>query len=468
MNTQRPLGRLAAPPRFAKAALAPAALALALSFACSSSPEDDKGSGGSGASPAAGMSGKAGASAGGSAGRSSGGSAGVMSLGGAPQGGTAGRGGAGGSSGTSGGTGGASGASMTGGTGGTAGTSGGAGGSAGSLGGAGQAGEGGSGEPAVHYVGRVDTSDASAARFAWSGSGVTARFDGTSVAVELDGGQEYTVVLDGEVRPKLVAMTGMNAIATGLAAGEHVIELYRRTEAQQGESVFLGFDFGGGTLLPPPLPTRRLEFIGDSITCGYGIEGPDMNCGFTPQTENHYITYAALTARALNAELSTVAWSGKGVVCNYGDDTSSCTNPLPTYYDRTLPNRDDSAWDFSRFQPDAVVVNLGTNDFSTTDDPTSEQFQTAYVMLLEHLREKYPNASILCTNGPMLSGTDLTTVRSYISAAVATLADPKIEVLEIPAQDGTDGYGCDWHPSAARHEKMAELVTGALESMLGW
>jgi lysophospholipase L1-like esterase len=314
----------------------------------------------------------------------------------------------------------------------------------------------------------VDTTDPAAVRFAWSGTGVTARFQGTSVSANLEGGQEYTVVLDGEVKPKLTAMTGMNAVATGLADGEHVVELYRRTEASEGESVFKGFDFGGGTLLAPSIPARRLEFVGDSITCGYGIEGADMNCGFTPQTENHYITYAALTARALDAELSTVAWSGKGVVCNYGDDASSCMNPLPTYYDRTLPNRADSAWDFSRFQPDAVVVNLGTNDLSTTDDPTPETFQAAYVMLLQHIRTKYPSAHILCTNGPMLSGTDLANVRSNLTAAVATLADPKVTTLEIPSQDGTDGYGCDWHPSQARHAKMAELVTTALKSALGW
>jgi lysophospholipase L1-like esterase len=208
--------------------------------------------------------------------------------------------------------------------------------------------------------------------------------------------------------------------------------------------------------------------VGDSITCGYGIEGPDMNCGFTPQTENHYLTYAALTARALDAEVSTVAWSGKGVVCNYGDDASSCMNPLPSYYERTLPNRADSAWDFSRFQPDAVVVNLGTNDFSTDDDPTQAEFQAAYLALLQTIRGKYPNARIVCTNGPMLSGTDLTTVRSYIQSVVETLADPKVQSLEIPAQDGSDGYGCDWHPSQARHEKMAELLTTALKSALGW
>lgn len=319
----------------------------------------------------------------------------------------------------------------------------------------------------MHYVGRVDTSGSSA-RFAWSGTGAVVRFNGTSVSVDLGGGQEYTVVVDGTVGPKLTATNGVNKLAQGLAAGEHTVELYRRTEASEGESEIRGFDFGGGVLLAPPPVTRRLEFIGDSITCGYGNEGTSASCGFTPQTENHYLTYAALTARELRAELSTVAWSGKGVVCNYGDDANSCKDPFPTYYDRILPNRADSAWDFARFQPNAVVINLGTNDLSTDSDPDEATFKAAYKDLLKRVRKNYPSAHILCTNGPLLSGTDLANVRKYIQDAVTELADPKVSSFEIATQDGSDGYGCDYHPSLERHKKMATVVTAALKTALGW
>jgi hypothetical protein len=189
---------------------------------------------------------------------------------------------------------------------------------------------------------------------------------------------------------------------------------------------------------------------------------------FTPQTENHYLSYAAITARTLQAELSTVAWSGKGVVCNYGDDASSCMDPLPTYYDRVLPNRADSAWDFSRFQPDAVVINLGTNDLSTNSDPDQATFESSYKDLLERVRAAYPTAHILCTNGPMLNGTDLANVRLYLANVVKALQDPKITTFEIATQDGSDGYGCDSHPSLERHNKVATVVTAALRTALGW
>ncbi|HTV26049.1 MAG TPA: SGNH/GDSL hydrolase family protein [Polyangiaceae bacterium] len=344
--------------------------------------------------------------------------------------------------------------------------------------GGGSAGAGGSGaadqgEPGVRFVGRVDTTDAAGARFAWSGTGIIARFSGTEVAVRMNGAQQYTVVLDGEVQAKLTTTGGADAIATGLADGEHAVEIYRRTEANQGESQFLGFELGAGQLLAPPAaPERRIEVIGDSISCGYGNEGADETCGFTPDTENHYLTYGAIAARNVGADLVTVAWSGKGVVCNYGDEATACTEPMPLYYDRTLPNRADSVWDFAQYQPQAVVINLGTNDFSTAVDPTDEEFVSAYVELLERVRTAYPDALILCTVGPLLNGADLTTARTDITTAVQQridAGDDQVQTFELAPQDGaTDGLGCDYHPSLVTHEKMADVLTSKLAAELGW
>ena len=324
--------------------------------------------------------------------------------------------------------------------------------------------------PAVRYVGRVDLTDARGGKFAWSGSGVVARFSGTSLAVKLSGGQEYTVVIDGMLRPaKLTIQSGETPIESNLANGEHTVELYRRTEGNQGISQFLGFSFGaGGTLLsPPPAPARRIEVIGDSITVGYGNEGPNENCKFTPQTENHYQSYGAMAARAVGAEVHTIAESGRGMLCNYGDDAQSCSNPLPKIYDRTLTSQNGS-WDFTRYQPDAVVINLGTNDFSTDMDPSEADFTAAYRAFLQHLRSVYPDALILCTCGPMLYGAELDQVRGYIAKAISASGDDKIKSFDIPSQSANDGLGCDYHPSIKTHQKMADLLVAALKRELGW
>jgi lysophospholipase L1-like esterase len=335
---------------------------------------------------------------------------------------------------------------------------------------AGLAGAGtGSAVAAVRLVGRMDHADVRGPRFAWSGSGAIATFTGTTLAVTLDdpGQNQFTVLIDGVLGPKLVAQPGTNTypLADALEPGEHRVELYRRTEASFGATQLLGFDFGpGGALLPTPPASRRIEIIGDSITCGYGNEGTSSACSFSPDTENHYAAYGSIAARALDAELISVAWSGKGVVYNYDTDV---TDPMPVLYGRTLPGDATSSWDFSLI-PDVVLINLGTNDFSTEGDPAVDLFAQEYLELLERVRASYPEAFILCTVGNLLSGADLVAARAGIAAGVATFeaaGGARIGVWEMDVPN-TDP-GCDFHPSLATHEIMAAGLETELRSILG-
>ena len=325
-------------------------------------------------------------------------------------------------------------------------------------------------EPAVHFVGRMDTSDPAGPRFAWSGTGVVASFSGTTLTLRLDdsGTNQFTVVLDGELAPTLVTTAGPNdyVLATDLAPGTHRIEVYRRTEASFGPTQFLGFDFGAdGELLPPPPVSRRIEIIGDSVSAGYGNEGV-LPCGFSADTENHYLTYGAIAARALGAELSTVAWSGKGVVNNYDADVNE---PMPDLYGRTLPQDPTSTHDFA-IQPEVVLINLGTNDFSTDGDPSTEQFATGYAALLTRVRAAYPDARIIGTVGPLLAGEDLAAARAGIAAGVEAFVAAgggNVRAWEMNVPNGNPP-GCDYHPNLETHRAMAEVVAAEIESQLSF
>ena len=322
---------------------------------------------------------------------------------------------------------------------------------------------------AVRFVGRVEVGPGSEASYAWSGAGFVARFRGTGIAVRLrDDRNEHQVVLDGRVLPRLVAARGVElyVVAHDLQPGEHRIEVYRRTEALFGVTRFLGVDVTGGRLLDAgPAPARRIEVVGDSISCGYGNEGSLPDCRFSAAAENHWASYGAVLARALDAELSTVAWSGRGVVRNYAGEPGDHMGQL---YGRTLPESASSLWSQGESH-DAVIVNLGTNDFSTEPDPAEGEFVRGYAELLERIRRANPRAFVLCTIGPMLGGADLERAEAAIALAVErrrSAGDARVATHRMTTRN--ERPGCDWHPGLETHRRMATELAAPIRAALGW
>ncbi|MBK7397244.1 MAG: acetyl xylan esterase [Myxococcales bacterium] len=327
------------------------------------------------------------------------------------------------------------------------------------------------GKPEVRFVGRFDTTDPAGPKFEWSGSQIIARFTGTAVRVKLKANKDiqFAVTIDGGA-PTLLKPTGASGtytLATGLAAGSHDVVLWRRTEAFFNDAQFLGFEFdGGGLQAPPPAPAKRIEVIGDSISAGYGNEGTIATCSFSSDTENHFLSYEALAARAKGADLVSTPWSGIGMYRSYDGST---TDQMPVLYERTLPTIATSKWDFAKFAPDAVVINLGTNDFAKGDPGTP--FRDAYLKFVRRVRSAYPKAWIFPALGSMLSGTELDQARKYLQAVIATPhgeGDTRVSLLEFATQLSSDGYGCDYHPNKTTHGKMAKVLGDALTAKLGW
>ena len=330
------------------------------------------------------------------------------------------------------------------------------------------------GEATVRLQGRFDMTDSTRPSFGWSGSAMIARFQGTGATLRIDGSpNQFAVVVDGTLSSqvlKVVSGTTQYTLATGLTSGVHDVVVSRRTEGNQGENRFLGLDVVGGQLQAPPTPAdRRIEIYGDSITAGYGMDGAGPNCSFSADTEDQYLTYSALTARELGADLHTVAWSGIGMYRNYGV-TGASSDAMPYVYARTLPTQSSSVWDFNTWQPQVVVINLGTNDASTNGDPGTP-YETAYLSFVRALRQKYPDTFIVLTIGPMLDGSNLTAIKGHIQTVISTRSsegDTRMSFLEFPVQVAADGYGCDWHPSPATNAKMSTLLTAEIKTRLGW
>jgi lysophospholipase L1-like esterase len=244
------------------------------------------------------------------------------------------------------------------------------------------------------------------------------------------------------------------------------VRVSRRTEAFFNPTTFVSFSVPESSWLPSTVPDRRIEVIGDSITAGYGVEGNGPSCGFTADTENHSLTYEALAAKQLGADLHTEAWSGIGVYRNNSGDTAG---QMPERFERILPDDAQTAWDFSKFQPHAVIVNLGTNDFATGNPGMA--FQDAHEDFATALRGHYPNARIYLAVGPMLGGAEYTAALAYLEAVVDArnaAGDDDISVIEFATTMASEGYGCDYHPNEGTNERMATTLVSRLRTDLGW
>jgi lysophospholipase L1-like esterase len=332
--------------------------------------------------------------------------------------------------------------------------------------------------PLARFVGRWVPEPRGGMRCSWSGSYVVGRFKGTGVSARIkdEGFNLFQVVIDGE--PRKVLRTdkargeAVYVLAEGLPDAVHDVSLHRRTEAKIGEAVVFGFEAvtdslgQTGPMMPaPPALDRRIETIGDSITTGMGNEGPNATCGYVNSEQNEYATYGAIAARNLNAEHTTIAWSGKTV------------HEMHDYFDKSLPQRTEGPrWDFAQYQPNVVVLNVGTNNFALFD-PGEPRFVKVYLELVAKVRAAYPKAFIVCALGSMLSDVypdtrkNLTQARKYMKTAVAKLKDSgetNLDFLEFPEQNHADGLGCGFHPSLKTHRLMGDRLTAFIKEHVGW
>ena len=218
-------------------------------------------------------------------------------------------------------------------------------------------------------------------------------------------------------------------------------------------------------ITPLPCKDLKIEFIGDSITCGYGVDDSNVYSKFSTAAENCMKSYAYLTAESLGADYSLFSYSGYGIISGYTPDGIRNTREvLPPYYETAgfsygtvngiKPH--DIKWDFSRFVPDIVVINLGTNDnsFCTVHEEAFEEFEDKYIEFLATVRKNNPSAEIICTIGIMNNETS-----PHVVNAAKRFNDKHTHVFEFTMQNGLLGFSCDFHPSEDTHRYAAEELT---------
>lgn len=235
---------------------------------------------------------------------------------------------------------------------------------------------------------------------------------------------------------------------------------------------------GDGKILPTNSKEHRIEFIGDSITCGYGIEGVLNVDIFRTSQENPWEAYAAKSARHFDADFNCVSWSGMGIISSYTEEEVPNTKEglMPELYkytdeslDKILSKDELEIWDHHRFEPHLIVINLGTNDSSYTKGIEERQkaFEDGYYDFLKQVRSCNPNSQIICALGVM--GQELCpVVEAAVQRFKASTGDEKIYTLVFEEQKESDGIGTDFHPSLKTQDKMSKKLIGKIEEVMGW
>jgi lysophospholipase L1-like esterase len=327
----------------------------------------------------------------------------------------------------------------------------------------------------IRYEGRIQYKS-DAAELIWPGTSVRINFKGTEISgrfKDADTSNYYNIIIDDKLVSKIHFDTSQKnyVLASGLSNGKHTLQLYKRTEWDKGKTWFYGFSANEKIkiLKSSKPPKRKIEFFGNSITCGYAIEDY-TNDSYFGYFENSYDAYAAITARHFNAQYHCTSKSGIGITVSWF--------PLimKEMYDRLDPTDSSSKWDFSLFTPDVVVINLLQNDSWLVNKPDHEQFKNRfgtqkpseefiieeYRKFVQAVRGKYSHAKIICMLGNMDITKEGSAWPSYVTKAVEQLNDKNLFTLFIPYKN-TPG-----HPKTKEQKIMADSLIQFIEKNIKW
>lgn len=308
----------------------------------------------------------------------------------------------------------------------------------------------------------------------WSGVYMRISFMGRSLMLYATDSctNYYNIWIDHEMsaEPDTVVQLLSDAWTCLYQDGEynsHSLIMQKRTEAEQGRVTLHAIRVDGMLLQAEPIKARQIEFIGDSYTCGYGVESKSMHEHFSPQTENVSKTYADIICRYFDAECIRVSHSGMGIVRNYNSKYPNWT--MPCRYRYTF-DMDSTAylWDAASavYRPQLTVIYLGGNDFSCGMQPVYESFRDAYIGLLVQIKANYgAHHPILCVSKPNDAVSDY--VRRIVEECQMTEVYRFANTSELYHYDDDD-MGADYHPNYRAHKKLACTIIPYVSTIMGW
>jgi len=332
--------------------------------------------------------------------------------------------------------------------------------------------------------------------FGITAAGIEFKFTGKTVTIDVtadssstsnDNPARYAIYADNKLYVDSVISKEKSELTVEFdKSAEHIVRFIKLSESSNGTLRITDIKANTNKIVPTEPGKKKIEFIGDSITCGYGVDGTEG--AFSTKTEDGSKTYAYKVAQKFNADFSLFAFSGFGIISGYtADGKRNTVSTLPQYYDKlgfswyTQFGSDqtqisDVKWDFNEFVPDLIIINLGTNDGSYLNSVSGEEnkqserkaFAAEYEVFIGTVRDAYPEANILCTLGIM--GQDLyPEIEEAVKNYKEKTGDEKVNAFEFNQQDiNKNGKGIDWHPAPQSHVDAAYELIEEIENRYGW
>lgn len=328
-----------------------------------------------------------------------------------------------------------------------------------------------------------------------SGSGVEFSFSGMSLIVTVKGAlvaqdpsaiesaPRVAVYVDDQrvVDDILDRAEKKYVIFDGTKENKGIIRIMKLSESPMSVMGIAPLEIGDmDWIQPTEKKAHMVEIIGDSITCGYGVDDEDPLHHFKTETEDVTKSYSHKTVTALGADYSMVSASGYGIISGYTDNPEKRNEAeiIPPYYESLGYSRDkfncdvvphEVKWDFSTRQPDLVILNLGTNDDSFCQDDVTKQteYRDRYIEFVQVIRKNNPKATILCVLG-LMGARLFPVIQDGVELYKQKTGDENIATFQLPEQDASKGYAADYHPIEQAHKIATQALVPAIKELMNW
>lgn len=327
----------------------------------------------------------------------------------------------------------------------------------------------------AHVGGRVLESMAAdgskAYEYSWPAVYFETAFNGDSLSLKFDDDQNnFQLIVDGAAPVAINKPGKQDYQVPNLSAGKHTVRLEKISETQSNSGRFLGF-YSDDKPAKLPARKRQIEFIGDSYTVGYGNVSSSRECNDAQlfSTTNSQLAFGPLTAKHFNADYQINASSGFGIVRNYNGHSPE--KSLIGLYPFTLHANNfvyNSDW-----QPQAIVIGLGTNDFSTplnanerwkTREELQQDYIHKYTEFVKSLQRKNPKAEFVLMASDHVNGE----IANQVAKVLENLKASGMKRVDFIKFSGLDLQGCHWHPSAKDDQLLADLIIKHLQNKKVW